>query len=259
MRKLFMALIIFLSLPALAFADLPKEKFMRAAFRQDVLRKWQGAKGVLQLQEEPGKKQNYLILDRPDEKAKSIKEFTVHGPGGIPPINSERWSNYVSERDRYISQLPLFISGFGYDDDIPGYVISIPVLNINNEWALICADWSCNSTGWIKIPKPLILFDAYKSSDSMRVVNLLFTEKAQPIFSKKTNETVLNTSSTLFQYPDYFPPYWNKFYIKLDFIVSEMIGDEIQFKWWYNQQSEFFVYKGEGLTVIRWIEHDSGD
>jgi hypothetical protein len=260
MRKIYVILIFLLSLPILAFADLPSEKFMRNAFRQDVLIKWQNATGILQLKEEPGKKHKFLILNRPEEKAKPIKEFWVYGPGGIPPANSDRWSAYILEREKYISQLPLFVSGFGYDDEIPGYVISIPVLEVNNQWALICSNWSCDSTGWIKLSKPLILLNVNKDTkEPVHFVKYLFTEKAIPIFNKQTKEGLLNTSASFFQYPEYFPSYWNKFYIKLNFKINDMSNDKIYFEWWYKQQNEFFVNKDEGTTVIRWIEHDSGD
>ena len=258
MKKIYTTIFLLFMLPAYVFADLTSIKFMKKAFYKDVIVNWQKAKGVLTIDARSGKKVKYQIFKRPAEKAPLIREFWVYRGSGVNFDTPEGMAKSIVEKEKYLNQLPLFVSGYGWGDEVPGYLINIPVLDVKNNWALICSNWTCDLTGWIKSSKPIILFDEYKNSNSgFTMVNYAFAEKA-PIYSAKVEKPIAATTELIIQYEKNSYAHSKEFFIK-PIRIKNKLNNRIYFDWWYNQESEFFLVNDKKVIIIRWIEYKAVD
>ncbi len=251
MKRCLFLIICFLLIPTFAYADMPSSHLMKRAFQSNIIDKWYMAKGVMMLQDADGWQERHKIYEQPNDTSNIVREFTIKKPKRVVLPMEE----YVKQSRDYIDQLPLFISTHGYDEQMPGYAIFIPIMDIQGKWALIYVDWNAKQKGWVKLARNYFLFD--KSVDNIwkfRVKTFYYPKKNTVLRPIEPNKKDISIDASSLEIKSN-QIYKNDLYIYVP-SVSKILQNKIFTTWGENN---YFFENRDNLYIFNWVYWSVGD
>jgi hypothetical protein len=148
--------------PTPLLADLPAESLVVEAFSPEKRILWQSALGMVTVKpffsSTDQSPRRYQLRSLPQEQSTLVRAFTQVDLGLDIPANREEvvelkglgWEDREIRKELTFLDWPFFVSAFGPIEDLPGWVMRLPILESRNGWIRILVDWNSSRTAWLK-------------------------------------------------------------------------------------------------------------